>query len=176
MTPDVQAGTRHRAGVPGEQPGTDALKAKNCNVFVEYNNETAIIQYGVTPSGIFIDSVYNSIWLQNRIQTDVYNLLYQSETKIPQTDAGNALIATAIESGCGAGVTSGYLAPGVWNSGGFGALKQGATLSKGYYVYALSHRLAVAGGPRGPQGCAVPGGGKEAGAIHSVDVPITVNR
>ncbi|MFX5801658.1 DUF3383 family protein, partial [Acinetobacter baumannii] len=27
----------------------DALQAKNGNVFVEYSNDTAIIQYGVTP-------------------------------------------------------------------------------------------------------------------------------
>jgi hypothetical protein len=60
------------------------------------------VQYGVTPSGIFIDSIYNSIWFRNRIQTDVYNLLYQSTTKIPQTDAGNALIATTIEAVCAA--------------------------------------------------------------------------
>ncbi|MGC8035641.1 DUF3383 family protein, partial [Salmonella enterica] len=61
----------------------NTLQAKRINVFVEYNNDTAVVQYGITPSGIYIDSIYNSIWFQNRVQTDVYNLLYQSTTKIP---------------------------------------------------------------------------------------------
>ena len=94
----------------------DTLAAKRCNVFVNYDNDTAIIQYGVTPSGIFIDSVYNAIWFRNRVQTDVYNLLYTSPTKVPQTDAGNQLIASVIEAACEAAVNNGYLAPGVWNS------------------------------------------------------------
>lgn len=109
----------------------NALQAKNCNVFVNYSNDTSIIQYGVTPSGLFADSVYNAIWFRNRIETDVYNLLYQSPTKIPQTDGGNALIAATISAACEAAVNNGYLAPGVWNSAGFGALNQGDTLAKG---------------------------------------------
>ena len=85
----------------------DTLAAKRCNVFVNYDNDTAIIQYGVTPSGIFIDSVYNAIWFRNRVQTDVYNLLYTSPTKVPQTDAGNQLIASVIEGACAPPSTTG---------------------------------------------------------------------
>ncbi|MCY1215552.1 hypothetical protein D9M68_438330 [compost metagenome] len=154
----------------------DTLQSKRCNVFVEYDNDTAIIQYGVTPSGIFIDSVYNSIWFQNRVQTDVYNLLYQSPTKIPQTDAGNALIATAIEAACDAAVNNGYLAPGVWNSGGFGALKQGDTLAKGYYVYAPPIALQSQADREARKSVPFQVAAKEAGAIHSVDILVNVNR
>ncbi|SCB10286.1 DUF3383 domain-containing protein [Cupriavidus alkaliphilus] len=154
----------------------DTLQAKRCNVFVAYNNDTAIIQYGVTPSGIFIDSVYNSIWFQNRVQTDVYNLLYQSPTKIPQTDAGNALIAATIEAACDAAVNNGYLAPGVWNSGGFGALKQGDTLAKGYYVYAPPIALQSQADREARKSVSFQVAAKEAGAIHSVDILVNVNR
>ena len=62
----------------------NALQAKNCNVFAAYQNNTAIVQYGVTPSGIFVDSIYNAIWFKNAVQTAVYNLQYQSPTKIPR--------------------------------------------------------------------------------------------
>ena len=154
----------------------DALQAKNCNVFVEYDNDAAIVQYGVTPSGIFIDSIYNSIWFRNRIQTDVYNLLYQSTTKIPQTDAGNALIATTIEAVCAAAVNNGYLAPGVWNSGGFGALKQGDTLAKGYYVYAPPIALQSQADREARKSVSFQVAAKEAGAIHTVDILVNVNR
>ncbi|QKS60894.1 DUF3383 domain-containing protein [Cupriavidus gilardii] len=154
----------------------DALQAKNGNVFVEYSNDTAIIQYGVTPSGIFIDSVYNSIWFQNRIQTDVFNLLYQSQTKIPQTDAGNALIAAVIEAACDAAVNNGYLAPGVWNSGGFGALRQGDMLPKGYYVYAPPIALQSQADREARKSVSFQVAAKEAGAIHTVDILVNVNR
>jgi len=154
----------------------NVLEDKRANVFVAYNNDTAIIQYGVTPSGIFIDSVYNSIWFQNRIQTDVYNLLYQSLTKIPQTDAGNALIAAVIAGACDAAVNNGYLAPGVWNSGGFGALKQGDTLAKGYYIYVPPIALQSQADREARKSVPFQIAAKEAGAIHTVDILVNVNR
>lgn len=154
----------------------NTLQAKNCNVFVAYDNDTAIIQYGITPSGIFIDSVYNAIWFKNRIQTDVYNLLYQSPTKVPQTDAGNALIATKISGACDAAVNNGYLAPGVWNSDGFGALNQGDTLSKGYYIYTPPIATQSQANREARKSVPFQVAAKEAGAIHSVDIAVTVNR
>ncbi|MBY4751890.1 DUF3383 domain-containing protein [Burkholderia dolosa] len=154
----------------------NALQAKNCNVFVNYSNDTSIIQYGVTPSGIYVDSVYNAIWFRNRIETDVYNLLYQSPTKIPQTDGGNALIAATISAACEAAVNNGYLAPGVWNSAGFGALNQGDTLAKGYYVYAPPIATQSQADREARKSVTFQVAAKEAGAIHSVDIIVNVNR
>ncbi|WP_261524124.1 DUF3383 domain-containing protein [Burkholderia multivorans] len=154
----------------------NALQAKNCNVFVNYSNETSIIQYGVTPSGLFADSVYNAIWFRNRIETDVYNLLYQSPTKIPQTDGGNAQVAATIAAACEAGVNNGYLAPGVWNSAGFGALNQGDTLAKGYYVYAPPIATQSQADREARKSVTFQVAAKEAGAIHSVDILVNVNR
>ncbi|MCG0577299.1 DUF3383 domain-containing protein [Burkholderia cenocepacia] len=154
----------------------NTLQAKNCNVFVNYSNDTSIIQYGVTPSGLFADSVYNAIWFRNRIETDVYNLLYQSPTKIPQTDGGNAQIAATISSSCEAAVNNGYLAPGVWNSAGFGALNQGDTLAQGYYVYAPPIATQSQADREARKSVTFQVAAKEAGAIHSVDILVNVNR
>ncbi|WDD92791.1 DUF3383 domain-containing protein [Burkholderia sp. FERM BP-3421] len=154
----------------------NALQAKRCNVFVAYSNDTSIIQQGVTPSGIFADSVYNAIWFRNRIETDVYNLLYQSPTKVPQTDAGNAQIAAQISAACEAAVNNGYLAAGVWNSAGFGALAQGDTLEKGYYVYAPPIATQSQADREARKAVPFQVAAKEAGAIHSVDILINVNR
>ncbi|QJP68888.1 DUF3383 family protein [Burkholderia glumae] len=154
----------------------DALEAKNCNVYVGYDNDTSILQYGVTPSGIFADSVYNAIWFRNAIQTAVYNLLYQSPTKIPQTDAGNALIASTISAVCDEAVTNGYLAPGTWNSAGFGALAQGQMLSKGYYIYTPPIASQSQADRAARKSVVFQIAAKEAGAIHSADIAVTVNR
>lgn len=153
-----------------------ALAGKNCNVFVNYDNDTAILQEGVMASGAFFDEVHGLDWLQNAVQTECYNLLYQSKTKVPQTDAGVNQIVTTIGKVMNEGVNNGLIAPGVWNADGFGQLERGDYLPTGWYIYAQpvdeqaqserEQRKAP------PIQCAV----KLAGAIHFVDVQIDVNR
>lgn len=150
-----------------------ALKAKNCVVFTEMDNNTAIIRNSVTPSGLYFDSVYNALWFKDEIQNDVYNLMYTSPTKIPQTDPGMHLIQTVIEAACAKAVNNGYLAPGVWNSQGFGTLNQGDFLPKGYYVYAPPVATQNAADRQARKTVTFQVAGKEAGGV--VDVAISVN-
>ncbi len=74
-----------------------ALKQKNCNVFVNYNNSTAIIQWGTVANGQFIDTIVGTHWRQNALQTALFNALYTSTSKIPQTDAGVNILVTVAE-------------------------------------------------------------------------------
>lgn len=152
------------------------LRDKNCNVFVKYNNDTSIIQEGVMVNGFFFDEVHGTDWLQNDVQTAIYNLLFTAPTKIPQTDAGVNVILTTISQRLAQGVVNGLIAPGVWNAPGFGALQQGDTLDTGYYVYAppvSSQSQADREARRAPViQCAI----KLAGAVHFVDCIINVNR
>lgn len=153
-----------------------ALKAKNCNVFVAYNNSTSIIQEGVMVNGYFFDEVHGTDWLQNDVQTAVWNLMYSSTTKIPQTDAGVNIITSTVSQRLAQAVANGLVAPGVWNAAGFGALNQGDTLGKGYYTYAppvASQSAADRGARKAPTiQCAI----KLAGAIHFTGIQINVNR
>lgn len=153
-----------------------ALAAKNCNVFVEYNNDTAILQEGVMSNGYFFDEVHGTDWLQNDVQTAVYNLLYTSTTKIPQTDAGINMILTTISQRLEQAVTNGLAAPGVWNAGGFGALNQGDTLAKGYYVYAPKVSTQSQADREARKAPAIQCAVKLAGAVHSANIQINVNR
>lgn len=153
-----------------------ALSAKNCNVFVEYNNQTAIIQEGVMANGYFFDEIHGTDWLQNDVQTAVYNLLYTSTTKIPQTDAGINMILTTISQRLDQGVTNGLIAPGVWNAAGFGALQQGQTLSKGYYIYAPPVASQSQADREARKAPVIQAAIKLAGAVHFVDAIINVNR
>lgn len=154
----------------------DVLATKNCNVFVAYNNNTAIIQNGVMGSGEFTDVIFGTDWLALRIQTSVYNLLYTSTTKIPQTDPGINLITTTIEADCYQGTVNGLLAPGVWNAGGFGSLNQGDYLPKGFYVYAPSVNTQSIADRAARKSPPIQVAAKLAGAVHTVDVLINVNR
>lgn len=152
------------------------LKAKNCNVFATYQNGTAIIQEGVMVNGYFFDEVHGTDWLQNDVQTAIYNLLYTSTTKIPQTDAGINRIVATINSRMVQARTNGLIAPGVWTADGFGALNSGDTLPDGFYTYAppvASQSAADRGARKAPViQCAI----KLAGAVHSVNTIINVNR
>jgi hypothetical protein len=100
----------------------NAIDAINGNVFVYYQNDTAIIQQGVMANGDFFDERHGLDWLQNYVQTNLYNLLYTSTTKIPQTDAGVTRLLTNVEQSMDQAVTNGLVAAGVWNGGPIGQL------------------------------------------------------
>jgi hypothetical protein len=153
-----------------------ALEGKNCNVFVAYNNGTTIIEPAKVASGEYIDTIVGMDAFCIDVQTALFNELYTSTTKIPQTDAGMHLLATVIEGVCQQYVNNGLFAPGVWNSGGFGTLNQGDFLAKGYYVYqppvASQSQADRAARKSVPFQIAV----KLAGAVHTIDFAVTVNQ
>lgn len=163
---------------PEELTETQAnvLQDKRCNVFVQYVNDTSIIQYGVMSGSAWFDEIHGLDWLENAIQTDCYNLLYTSKTKIPQTDAGSNLLSSAVAGACDDGVNNGLIAPGVWNADGFGQLETGQYLKSGYYIYAqpISEQSQSERDARKapPIQVAV----KLAGAIQEIDVIVDVNR
>jgi hypothetical protein len=154
-----------------------SLNAKNCNIFVNYNNGVAIIQQGVMCGGFFFDERQGLDWLQNNIQVNLFNILYTSPTKIPQTDAGVHILTTGVEASLIAGLNNGLIAPGVWNSSAvFGQLTQGQFLNKGYYVYApsvSSQSEAIRAQRIAPT---IQAAVKLAGAVHFANCIVSVNR
>ncbi|ECC3213015.1 DUF3383 domain-containing protein [Salmonella enterica subsp. diarizonae] len=153
-----------------------ALDAKNCNVFVYYQNDTAILQQGVMSGGDFFDERHGLDWLQNYVQTNLYNLLYTSTTKIPQTDAGVTRLLSSVEQSMDQSVTNGLVAPGVWNGGPIGQLDSGDTLTKGYYVYAQPLSEQAQADREARKAPVIQVACKLAGAVHFADVQINVVR
>ncbi|AIR59121.1 DUF3383 domain-containing protein [Klebsiella sp. Ap-873] len=158
------------------QTQINALSAKNANVFVNYNNDTAIIQEGVMSNGSFIDERHGLDWLQNYVQTNLYNLLYTSTTKIPQTDAGVTRLLSNVEHSMAQAVTNGLVAPGVWNGADIGQLASGDTLTKGYYVYAPAVATQAQSDREARKAPVIQVACKLAGAVHFADVEINVVR
>jgi len=172
------------AGLVGEnitESQASALNNKNCNVYVYYNISSgtgapiAILQQGTMANGTFFDVIHGTDWLQNAIQTAVFNLLYTIKTKIPQTDSGVTQIINVITGQLQQGVANALIAPGVWNGPPIGSIVTGQTLSTGYYVYAppvATQSQAARAARQSPviQACI-----KLAGAIHSVNVVLSVN-
>ncbi len=151
-----------------------ALNQKNCNVFVNYNNATAIIQQGQMCSGVFFDTIHGTDWLQNDIQTAIYNDLY-SATKIPQTDAGVTRLINDVTGCLHQAVVNGLVAPGVWLGPAVGAIVTGQTLPNGYYVYAPQVSTQSAAARAARQAPVIQACIKLAGAIHSASVILSVS-
>ncbi|WP_110993113.1 DUF3383 domain-containing protein [Pseudomonas sichuanensis] len=170
---------KQEPGVVAESLNTTqaaALKAKNCNVFVNYDNDTAIIQEGVMANGYFFDEVHGLDWLQNDVQTAVWNVLYTSPTKTPQTDGGMNRLVTTVNSRHEQGVANGLIAPGQWNGPSFGALTTGQFLSTGYYTYAPPVASQSQADREARKSTVLQSAVKLAGAVHFADVIINVNR
>lgn len=170
---------KQEPGVVAEDLNTNqanAAEAKCANVFVNYNNDTAIIEQGVMADGTFADIVTGTDWLAVTIQAGVYNRLYTATTKVPQTDPGTQTLTTACEAVCTQGIENGLGAPGVWNSEGFGTLTQGQYLQKGFYIWAPSVDAQAQADRAARKAVPIQIAYKLAGAIHSADVAITVNQ
>lgn len=153
----------------------NTLQAKNCNVFANYVNDTSILQYGVVSNGDFIDEIQDIDWIQNAIQTAVYNVLYTAGTKIPQTNAGVNQETNAIQGVCDQAVANGMAAPGVWNGQPFGALNSGQYLKTGYYIFAQSVDLQSEADRAARISPPIQVAVKLAGAIQSVNISVFVN-
>lgn len=166
-------------GVIGESLTTtqaDAALSVNANVFVNYNNNTMIVQYGTMANGTFFDDLYNTDWLALQIQTNVYNLLYTATTKIPQTDPGNQRIYNAIEAACVQGVNNGTLAPGQWNGPNVGQLITGQYVPKGYYIYQPPVASQSTADRQARKSVVFQVAAKLAGAVNTVNVIVNVDR
>lgn len=92
------------------------LNRINCNVFLDVGGNSFFAESKMG-DGSWFDTKHGLDWLQNRIETDVFNLMYQSPTKVPYTDTGVSMIIQKVEQGLRQGVTNGLIAPGYTTDG-----------------------------------------------------------
>ena len=130
---------------------------------------------GQMSNGYWFDEVQGVDWLQNRIKTNVFNLLYTTTTKVPQTDAGSNLIANQIAQACESGVNNGLMAPGQWNASGFGMLESGDFLTKGYYIYYPSVNIQPENLREERISVPFQVAAKLAGAVHVAQILLNIN-
>ena len=170
---------KQEPGIAGESLSSTqraAILSKNGVVYTNYNNATTILEGVTSCSGDFTDTIIAADWFALRLQTDVYNLLYTTPTKIPQTDQGMHLIASVLEADCAAAVNNGFLAPGTWTTTGFGAISLGTYLPKGYYIYQPSVASQSTSDRAARRAVAFQIAAKIAGAVHSANVSVTLNQ
>lgn len=113
-------------------------------------------------SGSWLDTTHGLLWLENRCEVDMFNLLYQSATKVPYTQSGINTAAATLTRSLEAAVRNGLAAPGF--------LPDGTYLPEGFEVTAV----ALADVPSSDRGNRIYSGlGFKmvgAGALHEVVV------
>ncbi len=88
------------------------LERKLVNYYAPFSGDNIYAEgYTFAPS-VFIDVRYGLDWFVNAVQVEVYNLLRQNPTKVPQTNAGITAIKNVIEDVCASAVRNGLVAPG----------------------------------------------------------------
>jgi len=156
---------------------TELSKAKivGIDVYTTIKDVPAVLTSGAND---YVDNVYNLIAYVNAVQTDTYNLLKGTATKVPQTKHGVNQIVDTVEKSTRGFVRAGVFAPGTWTSpDSFGDIE---TFKKniekfGYYVLAGELSDQPQSDRQARKSPVIQVAVKNAGAIHSVDVIINFN-
>lgn len=150
------------------------LQGKNANYYTERGGTYNVLEQGVCADGGWFDELIGLDQLANDLQLGCMDLLANTRTKIPYTDAGVAQFILACNEVCADAVTRGFLAPGIWRGADVLSLESGDTLEAGYLCQAES----VADQPEDDKSlrkcppiyvCVIL-----AGAIHSVVIQVNV--
>jgi len=151
-------------------------KTVGLDLYTTIKNTAVVMTSGAND---YVDDRYNLIAFIDALQTDMYNLLRSSGTKIPQTLQGVNRLVDAAERTSREFVRAGMLAPGTWTSPDFfGDLD---TFNRniednGFYWKAGSLADQSAADRAARKSPVLMGAVKNAGAVHSVDVVIMFNK
>jgi hypothetical protein len=156
---------------------TVITKAKNVGLDIYTTIKTTPI---VLTSGAndFLDNRYNLIAFIDAVQTDLFNLLRQTGTKVPQTLRGVQQLVDQAEKTSQGFVRAGVFAPGTWSSpdtfGNVDVFKRSIE-SRGFYWLAGRLSDQPQQDRQDRKSPILQGAVKNSGAIHSVDAIIYFN-
>lgn len=112
-------------------PGEFAvLRSKNVSAVVQIGTSANAYTDSRMAGGSWLDTTHGLLWLENRIEVDMFNLLYVNNTKIPFTQTGINTTKATLERSLEAAVRNGLIAPGF--------LPDGTYLEKGYEVTSVA--------------------------------------
>ena len=144
-------------------PGEFAvLRSKRASAVVKIGKTVNAYSDSRMASGSWLDTTHGLLWLENRCEVDMFNLLYQSATKVPYTQSGLNTAKGTLERSLKAAVRNGLAAPGF--------LPDGRFLPEGYIV----NMVALADVPSSDKGNRTYAGLSfemaGAGALHEIIV------
>lgn len=156
---------------------TEITKAQNVglDIYTTFKRVPKILTSGAND---YVDNRYNLIAFIDAVQTDTFNLLGTTATKVPQTRRGVNQVVDSIEKTTRGFVRAGVFAGGEWSSpDSFGDLDTFKRNIREFGYYVLAGSLADQPQSERAQrkSPVIQVAVKNAGAIHKVDVIINFN-
>lgn len=168
------------AGIAGDANITPTIQSTcqtlGVSIYPNIQNIAKVLSYG-GPSAYFFDTIFNLEWFANAIQVAVFNALATTNTKIPQTEQGMAVLRAAAIQVCQQAVTNGFLAPGTWNGNipfGDPTTFDNNIAQSGFYVYTNPIATQSQAARSARQAPVMQIAGKEAGAVQSANILVYV--
>ena len=145
------------------------------DLYVSYDGVPSVFSTG---GNDFFDNPYNDLALKFALETAGFNHLRQTNTKVPQTEAGMDGLKAAYANVLVRFVRVGAIAAGSWTSSerfGDPEVFDENILDNGYYVYSIPVTQQTAPEREAREAPLVQIAVKRAGAIHTSDVIVLVN-
>lgn len=106
------------------------MKSHFCSAVVQIGSSVSAYTDSRMASGSWLDTTHGILWLENRCEADMFNLLFVSGTELPYTQVGINTAAATLERSLQAAVRNGLAGPGT--------LADGTYLSEGFIVESVS--------------------------------------
>ncbi|MEA1064745.1 DUF3383 family protein [Erwinia sp. HR93] len=166
-------------GVTSDTSVTSSIAAKldalGINYYTDYGTKSMLAEGWMLGQVYWADEVIGLDWLQNKIQTNVFNAL-AILPKIPLSDAGVATVCGYIDKVMRLAVNNGLVGPGEWAGGAVGEVATGDYLENGYYIYAEPVSSLSADDKKNRKCPPITVCAILAGAIHSVQITVNTER
>jgi len=143
-----------------------------------YINIAGVAKVFTSGANSFFDQVYNREWLIGALEVDLFNALATVSTKIPQTEAGMAILKGVVRNDCEKAVRNGYIAAGAWNSADRIGNPEDMLRNIeeiGYYIYSTPVNSQAQSERVARTAPLMQLAIKEAGAIHKTNLIIYIN-
>lgn len=127
----------------------------------------------------YTDDIENQLWLKKALEVAGFNYLRQTNTKIPQTEAGMTGLKNAYAQVCEQAIRNGVGGAGKWNSTvPFGDAEDFMRNieEKGYYIYSIPVAQQSQTDREARIAPVIQIAMKFSGAIHKSDVIVTIER
>lgn len=155
--------------------GASETTGAGCDVYVSFGGSPSVTSNG---ANMYFDEVYSDLALKFDLQTNAFNYLKQTNTKIPQTEPGMKGYKDSLRQVMNQYVTNGSLAPGQWDSPetfGDPTIFTNNITAKGFYIFTQPVAQQDSEDRDNRIAPVAQIAGKRAGALHSGNVLVNMN-
>lgn len=157
---------------------TYVLSAQTNGVDIYANTGGLSVVYSNDNNG-YTDDIEFQLAFKKRCEVALFNALRQTNTKVPQTESGIAVLKNALTQVCEQFITNGSIAPGTWNGPiSFGdpeSFKQNVE-ETGYYIYSIPISQQSQTDRESRQSPLIQCAVKMSGAVHFAELIINIER